>query len=473
MPDLSTSPAIVGPRPVRAPRGTTLSCRNWLIEAAYRMIQNNLDPEVAENPDALVVYGGIGKAARNWDCFEAILKSLRALGDDETLLVQSGKPVGVFRTHARCAARADRQLQPGAEVGDLGALPRARPQGPDDVRPDDGRLVDLHRQPGHRPGHVRDLRRGRTPALRRRPGGALDPHRGPRRHGRRAAARGELRRRVVAHHRVPAVAHRLPPEDALPRRAGERPRRRARAHRALHEREARGLGRPARQRRRDRCPSCCAARAPAARGPISSPTRPRRTTWSTATCPRAGRSTRWQGGAGRRPTQHAALRARCRAELRRSHVQAMLDFQTLGVPVVDYGNNIRQVAFDEGVANAFDFPGFVPAYIRPLFCRGKGPFRWVALSGDPDDISKTDAKLKELFPDERAPAPLARHGGRAHRLPGPAGAHLLDRPRRASSCRARIQRDGEVGRAEGADRDRPRPSRQPARSRARTARPRR
>ena len=111
-------------------------------------------------------------------------------------------------------------------------------------------------------------------------------------------------------------------------------------------------------------------------------------------------------------------------------------------PTVDYGNNIRQVAFDDGVKNAFDFPGFVPAYVRPLFCRGKGPFRWVALSGDPEDIRKTDAKMKELFPRRRAPAPLARHGRRAHRLPGPAGAHLLDRPGRAPPRRPGLQRDG-------------------------------
>ena len=109
----------------------------------------------------------------------------------------------------------------------------------------------------------------------------------------------------------------------------------------------------------------------------------------------------------------------------------MLDFQAMGIPTVDYGNNIRQVAFDEGVKNAFDFPGFVPAYIRPLFCEGKGPFRWVALSGDPEDIYKTDAKIKELFPENTHTAPLARHGARAHRVPGPAGAHLLAGPGRA------------------------------------------
>ena len=125
------------------------------------------------------------------------------------------------------------------------------------------------------------------------------------------------------------------------------------------------------------------------------------------------------------------------------HVQAMLDFQAMGIPTVDYGNNIRQVAFDQGVKNAFDFPGFVPAYIRPLFCEGKGPFRWVALSGDPEDIYKTDAKIKELFPEQHHTAPLAGHGARAHRLPGPAGAHLLARPGRAPHGGPGLQRDGE------------------------------
>jgi urocanate hydratase len=119
-----------------------------------------------------------------------------------------------------------------------------------------------------------------------------------------------------------------------------------------------------------------------------------------------------------------------------THVKAMLDFQAMGIATVDYGNNIRQVAYDQGVANAFAFPGFVPAYIRPLFCRGKGPFRWVALSGDPDDIAKTDAKLKELLPGRPPSAPLARHGRRPDRVPGPAGAHLLDRARRATQGRA-------------------------------------
>ena len=168
MPDLSTSPPLAGPHPVRAPRGSTITCRNWLIEAAYRMIQNNLDPEVAENPDALVVYGGIGKAARDWPSYEAILKALRALGEDETLLVQSGKPVGVFRTTVDSprVLIANSNLVPKwatwehfHELDRKGLMMYGQMT---------AGLVDLHRQPGHRPGHVRDLRRGGTAALRRR-----------------------------------------------------------------------------------------------------------------------------------------------------------------------------------------------------------------------------------------------------------------------------------------------------------------
>jgi urocanate hydratase len=165
-------------------------------------------------------------------------------------------------------------------------------------------------------------------------------------------------------------------------------------------------------------------------------------------------------------------RARRAKQSMRVHVQAMLDFQAMGVPTVDYGNNIRQVAKDQGVKNAFDFPGFVPAYIRPLFCRGKGPFRWVALSGDPEDIYKTDAKIKELFPDD-PPAPLAGHG-RASASPSRACRRASAGSAWASATRRPgLQRDGAQRRAEGADRDRPRPPRQRLAWPRPTARPKR
>ena len=387
-----------------------LSCRNWLIEAAYRMIQNNLDPEVAENPDALVVYGGIGKAARNWECFEAILDALRELRrrrDAAGPVGQAGRRVPHPR---RRAARADRQLQPGAEVGDLGALRRARPQGPDDVRPDDRRLVDLHRQPGHRAGHLRDLRRGRPPALRRRPGaaaGSSPPASAA------WAARSRWPRPSPAprslDHRVPAAPHRLPPAHALPRRAGDATSTtRWRASRSYTAREAGGVDRPARQRRRGpaRAGQARAGRRPAAR-PRHRPDLAR-TTSSTATCPRGWSVERWQA-AQADPAQHAALREAAASSCA-VHVQAMLDFQAMGVPTVDYGNNIRQVALRRGRAERLRLPrlraGLHPAAVLPR--QGAVPLgRAVGRSrGHPHDRREDEGAV----PRRRAPAPLARHG---------------------------------------------------------------
>ena len=245
----------------------------------------------------------------------------------------------------------------------------------------------------------------------------------------------------VAEHRVPAVAHRLSPAHratSTSRRATSTTR--WRASRVHARAKQRGLGRPARQRRRGRCPSCC-ARAGGGSGPTSSPTRPRRTTSSTATCRPAGRVEQWQAAQAEPDAARGAAR-RGGAELRDARAG---DARLPEAGRADASTTATTSARSRSTTastNAFAFPGFVPAYIRPLFCRGKGPFRWVALSGDPEDIRKTDAKMKELFPRRRAPAPLARHGRRAHRLPGPAGAHLLDRPRRAPPRRPRVQRDG-------------------------------
>ena len=182
------------------------------------MLMNNLDPEVGERPQDLVVYGGIGKAARNWECYDAIVRSLRELGNEETLLVQSGKPVGVFRTHADGPPRPHLELHAGPGVGDLGALLRARPQGPDDVRPDDRGLVDLHRHPGDPAGDLRDLRRGRPPALRREPEGPPGPHRRARGHGRSTASRRHDERRGHDRGRGRPPPDRAAPRGRLPRR---------------------------------------------------------------------------------------------------------------------------------------------------------------------------------------------------------------------------------------------------------------
>ena len=186
------------------------------------------------------------------------------------------------------------------------------------------------------------------------------------------------------------------------------------------------------------CPSCCVVGS----SPTPSPTRPRRTTRSTAISPPAGP---WRNGTGCASAIRSRLLREARASMAR-HVESMLQFQQLGIPVFDYGNNLRQVAFDEGVKDAFAFPGFVPAYIRPLFCRGVGPFRWAALSGDPGGHLPDGREGQRAAPQRRSPAQLAGHGPRAHPVPGPAGSHLLGRPRRPASPGPRFQRDGGQGR---------------------------
>ena len=383
------------PRPVRSPRGTQLTCKNWLIEAAYRMVQNNLDPEVAENPDALVVYGGIGKAARNWDCFEAILQSLRDLKEDETLLVQSGKPVGVFRTHVDAPRvliansnlvpkwatwehfhELDRkglmmygQMTAGSwiYIGSQGIV-----QGTYET------FVEAGRQ--HYNGDLAGRwiltaglgGMGGAQPLAASFAGASSLN--------IECQQSRIDFRIKTRY-VDEQARDL--DDAL-----------ARLARYAKEKKAVSialLGNAA-----DILPEMV-KRAKA--GGI----RPDLVTDQTSAhdlvngyLPSGWSVEGWRA-AQADSAQHATLRDAA-AKSCAVHVQAMLDFQAMGIPTVDYGNNIRQVAFDEGVKNAFNFPGFVPAYVRPLFCRGKGPFRWVALSGDPEDIRKTDAKMKELFP---------------------------------------------------------------------------
>ena len=283
--------------------------------------------------------------------------------------------------------------------------------------------------------------------------GPLDPDRRARRHGRRAAARRDDGGRLLPRRRVPAEPHR--DAAAAPaistREANDLDEALAMIERAAAERKP---------RLRRRCsatpPRCSRSSFAAASGPTSSPTRPPRTIRVNGYLPKGWTLARMGGAA--RERSRAGVSAAAKSSMA-EHVRAMLDFHRDGVPTLDYGNNIRQMAQEEGVADAFEFPGFVPAYIRPLFCRGVGPFRWAALSGDPEDICRTDAKVKELMPDDRASAQLARHGARAHPLPGPAGAHLLGRARRPAPARPRLQRDGGDGRVEGADRHRPRPPR--------------
>jgi urocanate hydratase len=395
--DLSNVSAASLPRPVRAPRGTEISCRNWLIEAAYRMIQNNLDPEVAENPDALVVYGGIGKAARNWDCFDAILASLRALKEDETLLIQSGKPVGVFRTHADAprVLLANSNLVPKwatwehfNELDRKGLMMYGQMTA--------GSWIYIGSQ-----GIVQGTYETFVEAGRQHFGGQmagrwiLTSGLGGMGGAQPLAASFAGASSLTIECQQSRIDFRLKTryldeqatsiDDAL-----------ARMQRYAAEGKAVSVG---------LLGNAAEIMPELARRAAAGGVRPDLVTDQTSAhdlvngyLPAGWSVEQWRAAQADH-VQHAGLReaaARSAAE----HVKAMLAFQQMGIPTVDYGNNIRQVAFDQGVANAFDFPGFVPAYVRPLFCQGKGPFRWVALSGDPEDIRKTDAKMKELFPDD-------------------------------------------------------------------------
>lgn len=273
-------------RTIRAPRGTQLTCKNWLIEAAYRMIQNNLDPQVAGDPDNLIVYGGRGKAATNWDCFDAILEALRNLEPDETLLVQSGKPVAVFTTH---------QDAPRVLLANSNIVPAWATQENFDRWENEGLIMFGQMTAGSWIYiGTQGILQGTYETL-----GALARQRG-----------------------WPSLKGKLVLTGGLGEMGGAQPL-------AITMNEGVGLI----------------------------------------------------------------------VEVDR-HVQAMLEFQARGSQVFDYGNNLRQRAYDAGVEDAFAYPGFVPAYIRPLFCDGKGPFRWVALSGNPQDLYTTDQAILELFPED-------------------------------------------------------------------------
>jgi urocanate hydratase len=362
------------------------------------MIQNNLDPEVAEDPQRLVVYGGIGKAARNWDCYHAILQALRGLQEDETLLVQSGKPVGVLRTHpdAPRVLIANSNLVPRwatwehfHELDRKGLMMFGQMTA--------GSWIYIGSQ-----GIVQGTYETFCEAGRQHYGGDL-------------AGRWILTAGLGGMGGAQPLAASLAGASSLtiecqPSRIEARLRTRyldeeARDLDDALERIARATG--ARQARSIGLLGNAAELLPElVRRARAGGQRPDLVTDQTSAhdlvngyLPTGWSVERWRA-ARADPRQHEALQ-RAAAQSCAVHVQAMLDLQSMKVPVFDYGNNIRQVAFDSGVADAFAFPGFVPAYIRPLFCLGKGPFRWVALSGDPQDIRRTDERLKQLFPDDR------------------------------------------------------------------------
>ena len=383
-------------RVIRSPRGSHRSCKSWLTEAAYRMIQNNLDPEVAEDPKNLVVYGGIGRAARDWACFDKILETLRGLNDDETLLVQSGKPVGVFRTHADA---------PRVLIANSNLVPRwANWEHFNDLdrlglfmygQMTAGSWIYIGSQ-----GIVQGTFETFAEAGRKHYGGDWA--------GRwilTAGLGGMGGAQPLAATLAGAVSLNIECQQSsldfrLRTRYLDKQARNVddaidliRQHTGAKEAVSIGLlGNAA-----EILPELVRrARA----GGIA----PDLVTDQTSShdlingyLPIGWGVAQWKA-AQRDPAMHASL-SDAAARSCAVHVQAMLDFQSMGIPVTDYGNNIRQVAYDAGVKNAFDFPGFVPAYIRPLFCEGKGPFRWVALSGDPEDIHRTDAKIKQLFPE--------------------------------------------------------------------------
>ncbi len=383
-------------RSIRAPRGTELHCKNWITEAAYRMIQNNLDPEVAENPQHLVVYGGIGRAARDWACFDQILASLKDLDDDETLLVQSGKPVGVFKTHAN----APRVLLANSNLVPMWATWQ--------------HFNELDRQGLFMYGQMTAgswIYIGSQGIVQ----GTYETfvEAGRQHYGNDLAGRWILTAGLGGMGGAQPLAATLAGACSLTiecqqSRIDFRLRTRYVDKQAADIDDALALIRHHTARKEAVSIALLGNAAEVlpelVRRAQAGGLKPDLVTDQTSAhdlingyLPKGWSVAQWKA-AQRDPARHTDLMGAA-ARSCAAHVQAMLDFHAMGVPTVDYGNNIRQVAFDQGVSDAFDFPGFVPAYIRPLFCEGKGPFRWVALSGDPEDIHKTDAKIKELFPD--------------------------------------------------------------------------
>src|SRR6201997_2146432 len=386
MNDYSNRPAL------RAPRGTTLSCRSWLTEAPLRMLLNNLDPEVAERPGELVVYGGIGKAARNWQCFDQIVAALRALGDEETLLIQSGKPVGVFRTHAdapRVLIANSNLVARWADWDHFNALDRK------------GLMMYGQMTAGSwiyigRPGVVQGTYETFAELGRRHYGGSLAG-----KWIRTAGFGGMGGAQPLA---ATMTGASLLAIECQPSRIEMRLNTGYLDARAPNLDEALAIMAEAAQSKQPVSVGLLGNAADIFPELVRRGVKPDIVTDQTSAhdpingyLPKGWTLAEWEmkRAADPKAVETAAKRSMV------DHVQAMLDFHAQGIPTLDYGNNIRQMAKDMGLKNAFDFPGFVPAYIRPLFCRGVVPFRWATLSGDPEDIFRTDAKVKELMPHDR------------------------------------------------------------------------
>lgn len=378
-------------RVIRAPRGMERTCKSWLTEAPLRMLMNNLDPDVAEHPEELVVYGGIGRAARDWAAYDRIVETLRRLEDDETLLIQSGKPVGVFKTHADA---------PRVLLANSNLVPRWATWEHFDELDRRGLMMYGQMTAGSwiyigTQGIVQGTYETFAEMGRRHYGGDWS--------GKwilTAGLGGMGGAQPLA--AVMAGACCLAIEcqsDRIEKRL---------ATRYLDKRadtldEALKLIDEACSRKQAISVGLLGNAAEILPEMVKRGVRPDAVTDQTSAhdtvngyLPIGWSVERWVKTRAQNPE---AVKEAASASIA-VHVKAMLDFHRQGVPVVDYGNNIRQVAKDEGVADAFAYPGFVPAYVRPLFCRGVGPFRWAALSGDPQDIARTDAKVKELIPGD-------------------------------------------------------------------------
>ena len=377
-------------RSVRAPRGSTLTCRSWLTEAPYRMLMNNLDAEVAENPQELVVYGGIGRAARTWQDFDLIAGTLETLGDDETLIVQSGKPVGVFKTQpdAPRVLIANSNIVPHwANWDHFNELDRKGLMMYGQMTA--GSWIYIGSQ-----GIVQGTYETFVEAGRQHFGGDL-AGRWILTAGLGGMGGGQPLAATMAGASCLAV-------ECNPDSIDFRLRSRYLDEKVESLDEALKIIEDATAKKRAVSVGLLGNAAEVFPELYRRGVRPDMVTDQTSAhdpingyLPLDWTLAEWRA---KRESDPKAVEAAACASMK-VHVQAMLDFWNAGVPTLDYGNNIRQVAFDEGLENAFDFPGFVPAYIRPLSCRGIGPFRWVALSGDPEDIYKTDAKVKELLPE--------------------------------------------------------------------------
>jgi len=377
---------------ITAPTGTTLHTKSWLTEAALRMLMNNLDPDVAEHPESLIVYGGLGKAARNWPCYEQIIKSLKQLENDETLLIQSGKPVGVFKTHENAprVLLANSNLVPHwatwekfHELDQAGLMMYGQMTA--------GSWIYIGSQGIVQGTYETFMEAGRQHFNNNWSGKWILTA------GLGGMGGAQPLAAVMAGASILAV-------ECDESRIDLRLKSKYLDHKTTSLDEALALIHAAHAKQKAISVGLLGNAADILPEMIKRGIKPDAVTDQTS----AHDPLNGYLPLGVSMDAIAALRQDkptwVIAEAKRSmavHVKAMLAFHEQGIPTFDYGNNIRQVAFDEGVTNAFDFQGFVPAYIRPLFCEGIGPFRWVALSGDPEDIYKTDAAVKALLPDNQ------------------------------------------------------------------------